>query len=242
MAPTARTHTSPPAARKLPARTDSLPAPAAGGVLAVGHDVVPGRAAAVREWYLRERQMARLALPGFLEARRYDRVSGAGADVLGMYEVSSPQALASEPYLQSLAAPSRWTRDVMPWFRNTAIAAASVALEDGAGEGGHLATLAGTGAALPRARAAALCRQLLAQPGVLRVRTLAAARGAVGSECNEAALRTGRDAQVAWAVLADAENAEAAQTALWSAREHWGGSDPAQCAIYRLAYCARNTP
>jgi hypothetical protein len=229
-----------PLARSIPGHAFAAAAKASGsGVLAIWHNVAPGYAAAVREWYAREHHFERLALPGFMEARRYDRVSGAGADVLGLYSLSSPDALVSEAVREGLAAPSKWTRTVMPHFRNTSITACGIAAEAGLGEGGHVAALACTAGSLPRA--ATLCAELLSMPGVLRVRTLVAADAGERARSAEMTLTDRPEGPISWALLADAESAEAAQTALYSARKQGGAAEVAHCAVYRLAFCARKT-
>lgn len=199
----------------------AAPPPSRREVLAVWHDVTPGHAAAVREWYAREHRAERLALPGCVEARRYDRVAGVGADMFGMYDVESPDApLDASP----------WAPAVLPYIRNSSVTPCAVTAQAGRAEGGHLATLAAADAP----RKALDCDALLALPGVLRVRALAPRRERAGlrSEPREPRLR--------WALLVDADSAESAQTALYAARDRAGLTGPTQCAVYRLATCARS--
>lgn len=232
-----------PITAKMPLARTSADAPAAGSaraqpeVLAVWHNVAPGRAAAVREWYAREHHLERLALPGFLETRRYDRVTGAGADILGLYHVSSPDVLGCGTVREKLAEASTWTRSIVPFLRDSSVTRCGISAEAGLGEGGHVAALASSSGNLPRPQT--LCGPLLSLPGVLRVRALAGRKTSTGIKAAETRFGEQLGAPISWALLVDAESPEAAQTALYSARDLGGVSEPAQCAVYRLAFCAR---
>lgn len=219
-----------------------------GGMLAIWHDIAPGHAMEVREWYAREHHFERLAVPGFLEASRYDRLQGIGGNVLGLYRVDTPAVLQSAAYRARLAAPTPWTQAVMPHFHEMSRTVCRIAAQAGRAEGGYLAALApaADSVASDGVRDASvfvtLCAALLARPGVLRVRCLAAAidGSEAASSSSEAALRGQPDTGVAWAVLVDTDSAEAAKAALDAARMHTGIADPAQCAVYNLAFAARN--
>lgn len=215
-----------------------VPADRLGGMLAIWHDVAAGQGDALREWYGREHHFERLALPGFLEARRYERVSGAGAEVFGAYRVAAPQVLASAAYRARVDAPSTWTREAMRHFRNMSRTVCTIIAQAGRAQGGHLAALACVGSTL--ADAQACCDQLLALPGVLQVTALAAHRSGATPATAEQALRGGPDAQVDWALLLDADSLGAAEQALQAAQEHTRCRQPAQFAVYRLCFAARN--
>lgn len=209
-----------------------------GGMLAIWHDVAPSHAAAVREWYGREHHCERLAIPGFRAVRRFDRVSGTGADVFAAYRVESPDVLRSAAYLARVNAPSEWTRDVMRHFRRMSRTVCSVSAQAGRAEGGYVATLASADGSLDEPAAA--CAQLLRQPGVLQVTALVAAGPAAGPASAEHAVRGGPDTQVAWALLVDADDLGCAEHALHAAQEHTACREAAQFAVYRLAFSAFN--
>lgn len=211
---------------------------ASGGVLAIWHDVAPGQAAAVRDWYSREHHFERLAIPGFLEARRYERACGTGAEFFGCYRVQTTQVLRSAAYQARVDEPTPGTRGAMRHFRNMCRTVCSVTAEVGRAQGGHVAALASAGGEL--AAPAAACRQLLALAGVLRVTALEAERQDPPPASAEQALRGGADAQVRWALLIDADRLDAAEDALQAAQEATGCRQPAQFAVYRLCFEARN--
>lgn len=210
----------------------------AGAMLAIWHDVAPGQGALVRDWYAREHHFERLAVPGFLEARRYERVSGTGADVFGAYRVESPAVLRSAAYRARVDAPTPRTREAMRHFRGMCRTACRIAAQEGRAEGGHVAALAAADGDL--ADAARTCAQLASLPGVLRVTALVADDTGPQRASAEHALRGGADAQVRWALLLDADGLGAAEQALQAAQEATGCRQPAQFAVYRLCFAARN--
>ncbi|MES2480879.1 MAG: hypothetical protein V4609_02685 [Pseudomonadota bacterium] len=216
----------------------------AGGMLAIWHDVAPGQGAALREWYGREHHFERLAIAGFVEVRRFERVSGTGAEVFGAYRVLAPCVLRSAGYRARVDAPSTWTREAMRHFRNMSRTVCAVAGCAGRAQGGHVAALAGRGGAL--ADAQAVCERLVQLPGVLQVTALAAdpetheIHEAPAAPSAEQVLRGGTDTRIGWALLLDADSQEAAEQALATARAHTGCREPAQCAVYRLCFAARN--
>lgn len=209
-----------------------------GGMLAIWHDVAPGQGATVREWYGREHHFERLGIPGFLEARRFERVSGTGAEFFGCYQVAAPYVLHSVAYRARVDAPSAWTREAMGYFRNMSRTVCTITACAGRAQGGHLAVLAAAGGEL--ADPSATCERLLQLPGVLQVTALAAECKTTTVLSTEQALRGGPDAQVAWALLLDADSLDAAEHALQSAQEDTGCRHPVQLAVYRLCFAARS--
>jgi hypothetical protein len=207
-----------------------------GGMLAIWHDVAPGAAAAVRDWYAREHHFERLAIPGFLQARRFEKVAGEGAEFLGLYRVSTPDVLRSSPYRARVNAPTAWTKQVMPSFRAMCRTVCRIAAQAGRAQGGHLAAIAGSTdvADLPGA-----CARLQQLPGVLQV-TAIAADDEPAAASSETRLRGGPDACIAWALLADTDTPHAAEAALAAARALLEGRRPAQAGIYRLAFSAHS--
>lgn len=83
-----------------------------GGVLAIWFDCVPGTEATVEDWYQTEHLDERLGLPSFRAARRFESLDGAPAHMT-VYEVTTPEALASPAYLARLDDPTPRTRAVM---------------------------------------------------------------------------------------------------------------------------------
>ena len=87
------------------------------GILAIWNDREEAIAELYERWLVSEHIPERLAIPGFLEARRYEATQGT-PHFFTPYVVASPQVLASPEYLARVAAPSPLTREVMAGFRN----------------------------------------------------------------------------------------------------------------------------
>lgn len=67
------------------------------------------------DWHSHEHFPERLALPGFLQARRMLACDpGASAPWFILYEVEDPSAMTSPAYFQSLNNPTDWSREMMP--------------------------------------------------------------------------------------------------------------------------------
>lgn len=216
----------------------------ASGMLVLWHDIAAGHEAQVRAWYAQEHHFERLDIPGFLAVRRWDRVTGQGAQVLGQYTVQSPTVLGSETYRARLSAPSERTRATMPHFRRMSRTVCRMAAGNGRAEGGHLAALAFAQGA--PADAQTLCDALAAGEGVLSVCCIVAADAAAPAAAApvnagaESSLRGGPDASIAWALLIDADSGSAASQALEAAHEATARAPAVQDAVYRLAFAARN--
>jgi hypothetical protein len=82
------------------------------GILAIWNDVRAGREAEFEAWFQGEHLIERLAVPGFLFARRHQAISGS-AGYFCFYVTSSPDVLASKPYLERLDHPTPMTKRVM---------------------------------------------------------------------------------------------------------------------------------
>lgn len=72
-----------------------------------------------RQWHNSEHMPERVSIPGFLAGRRY---LGHGSDdfFLMMYETQEPAVLGGPDYLARLNAPTAWTRESLPHFREPA--------------------------------------------------------------------------------------------------------------------------
>lgn len=89
-----------------------------GGLLLFTTDIDPALEAEFHRWYEEEHVPERMALPGFLSARRFRAIEGA-PKFLALYDLESPDVLASEPYLRLMGAnKSAWTRRMEAMFSN----------------------------------------------------------------------------------------------------------------------------
>jgi hypothetical protein len=83
------------------------------GLLMVWAEVPADREAEFNRWYNEEHVAERLAVPGFLNAARYEAVKG-GPKHLAVYELESPAVLDSAAYKKVQANPTPWTKRCSP--------------------------------------------------------------------------------------------------------------------------------
>lgn len=109
--------------------------PALPGVLLILNDVLTGMELEFNRWYQQQHIPERLALAGFIAARRYQAL-GAQPAYMAVYECNSIEALQSPAYQKCLANPTEWTNKIMPNFRSTLRSACRETWSIGEGAGG----------------------------------------------------------------------------------------------------------
>jgi hypothetical protein len=82
------------------------------GILAIFHNVAPGREAYFDDWFQGEHLLERLAVPGFLYARRHKAISGA-AGFFNFYITENSAVLMSRAYLERIENPTPRTKIMM---------------------------------------------------------------------------------------------------------------------------------
>jgi hypothetical protein len=105
------------------------------------HGVVAGTESDFREWHDREHVPERMAMPGFIRARRY-AVRTTGPLILNVMELEGPDTLKSAAYRKSAESPTEWTARTLPNFRNLSRGLFAVVSSLGAADGGYV-TFAG---------------------------------------------------------------------------------------------------
>lgn len=103
--------------------------------LLVWTDVDPVHEADFNRWYDREHVAERLAIPGFLSARRFARI-GAGRKYLALYRTESLAVFDGEAYRRAFDNQTQWSLENIGRMRNTVRAVGTIAAEAGAGRGG----------------------------------------------------------------------------------------------------------
>ncbi|CAN5677961.1 hypothetical protein BH11PSE7_BH11PSE7_37330 [soil metagenome] len=89
-----------------------------GIVLALWNDIEPTRSAEYERWHTLEHVPERVWVPGFRAGTRYLRHSGPGARYFTLYEIDSPDALASADYDDLVRNPTPWSASMRPSFSN----------------------------------------------------------------------------------------------------------------------------
>jgi hypothetical protein len=88
-------------------------------------------------WYDREHLAERVAIPGFLEARRYVAVD-ATPKYLGLYSTATFDVLGSPAYRTALASQTAWSKTNISRFHNMLRSVARITVSRGQGRGAAL--------------------------------------------------------------------------------------------------------
>jgi hypothetical protein len=105
------------------------------GELLVWTDVDPTQEADFNKWYDREHMDERVAIPGFVSARRLMR-SGAGRKYLALYRTESIAVFDSAPYRRAFENQTRWSVENFKRMRDTVRCVGTIAATAGSGTGG----------------------------------------------------------------------------------------------------------
>jgi hypothetical protein len=107
------------------------------GMLLTSMDIDAADEAEFNRWYDREHLVERVAIEGFLEARRYVAHSGS-PKYLCLYSTSTIAVLDSPAYRARLANPTQWSIRNMARFKNMIRAVARITASRGRGRGAVL--------------------------------------------------------------------------------------------------------
>jgi hypothetical protein len=107
------------------------------GMLLTSMDVDPSHEADFNRWYDREHLRERVAIEGFLEARRYV-AHRASPKYLCLYSTAAPEVLDSPAYRAALINPTDWSKANLARFKNMIRAIARITISRGEGRGAAL--------------------------------------------------------------------------------------------------------
>ncbi len=107
------------------------------GMLLTSMDVEPVHEDEFNRWYDREHLQERVAIEGFLEARRYLAYTGSPKNLF-LYSTRTIDVLDSPAYRTRLASPTEWSKVNMARFKNMIRVVARITESRGAGRGGKL--------------------------------------------------------------------------------------------------------
>jgi hypothetical protein len=110
------------------------------GMLLTSMDIDPSDEAEFNRWYDREHLEERVAIEGFLEARRYVAHQGS-PKYLCLYSTVTFDVLDGPAYRAKLASPTDWSKRTMARFKNMIRAVARVTVSRGQGRGAALGIL-----------------------------------------------------------------------------------------------------
>lgn len=107
------------------------------GMLLTSMDIDPSDEAEFNRWYDREHLEERVAIEGFLEARRYIAHQGA-PKYLSLYSTETFEVLESPAYRTALANQTAWSKANIARFKNMIRAVARITISRGQGRGAAL--------------------------------------------------------------------------------------------------------
>jgi hypothetical protein len=107
------------------------------GMLLTSMDIDPSDEAEFNRWYDSEHLEERVAITGFLEARRYVAHEG-HPKYLSLYSTETFEVLDSPAYRAALANQTDWSKAVIARFKNMIRAVARITISRGSGRGATL--------------------------------------------------------------------------------------------------------
>jgi hypothetical protein len=107
------------------------------GMLLTSMDIDASDEADFNRWYDREHLEERVAIDGFIEARRYVAHQGS-PKYLCLYSTETIDVFNSAAYKARLASPTEWSKKTMARFRNMIRAVARITISRGNGRGAAL--------------------------------------------------------------------------------------------------------
>jgi hypothetical protein len=107
------------------------------GMLLTSMDIDPSHEAEFNRWYDREHLEERVAIDGFLEARRYI-AHAASPKYLSLYSTESFEVLNGAAYRTALARQTDWSKANIARFKNMIRAVARITISRGTGRGAVL--------------------------------------------------------------------------------------------------------
>jgi hypothetical protein len=107
------------------------------GMLLTSMDIDPADEADFNRWYDREHLLERVAIEGFLEARRYLAHHGS-PKYLCLYSTATFEVLDSPTYRTALMNPTEWSKKSLARFKNMIRAVARITISRGQGRGAAL--------------------------------------------------------------------------------------------------------
>jgi len=110
------------------------------GMLLTSMDIDPSHEADFNRWYDREHLVERVAIDGFLEARRYVAHRGS-AKYLCLYSTETFEVLDSPAYRAALMNPTDWSKTNLARFRNMIRTIARISISRGEGRGAALGVI-----------------------------------------------------------------------------------------------------
>ena len=169
-------------------------------------------------WHSREHLPERVAIPGFLRARRCVTLEAGLPTYFVLYELKDAEILTSPAYLARLNQPTPWTAKTMGSVRALSRTLCRVAASHGDGVGAHLMAVRLTPQASRiqelQARLDDLLAKLAQEPGLVGAHLLQREQAVARPDTIERQLRRHQDGFVDWVVVVEGYDATALGTSV----------------------------
>jgi hypothetical protein len=169
-------------------------------------------------WHSREHLPERVAIPGFLRARRYVTLVADAPRYFVLYELKDAAILTSPAYLARLNQPTPWTAKTMESVRALSRTLCGVAASHGDGVGAHLMAVRLTPQASRTQELQTwlddLLPKLAQQPGLVGAHLLQREQAVARPDTIERQLRRHEDGFVDWVVVVEGYDAPALGTSV----------------------------
>lgn len=156
------------------------------GFLAIWSDVSAAQETDYLHWLTREHTQERLGVQGFIAVRVFRALRDDVHRFLIVYELEDETALAGQPYLDRLNAPTPWSQRIMPILKNFARGGGRRVASAGSGRGGVVAALRFAAGELPEV---SVIEALLGHDRIAAAHLLQTDAARTGIRTNEKGLR-----------------------------------------------------
>jgi len=221
------------------------------GAVCIWHDLLPEARDDFHQWHNREHMPERVGIPGFRRGRRYVAVAGA-PEYFNLYEADSAEVLGGQDYLSRLNAPTEWTRQVVPSFRNVSRSICRVVYTDGVGQGAFMLTQRFDVSRTNRSRVVEALRQRLLPPlcdsnGIAGVHLCLADESISKVETAEKKARADTTQVPTWIILIEGNSSADVQAAGAALSQELqpllsAGDAPIVTSVYQLEFSRCKTP
>lgn len=207
------------------------------GMLLTSMDIDAADEAEFNRWYDHEHLEERVAIEGFLEARRYVAHQGS-PKYLCLYSTTTIDVFNSSTYKTRLANPTEWSKRTMARFENMIRAVAHITISRGKGRGAALGIIRLRPSAGNEETLRAWLRDALDPQGLDGIISMHLIENDLALSGPTAGIPSASAGASDWFVLVDATDANAAATAI-SARFSLGDSfksSTVSSGTYRLMW------
>ncbi|BAT58613.1 hypothetical protein GJW-30_1_01139 [Variibacter gotjawalensis] len=156
------------------------------GFLVIWSDLADSDLTDWAHWMTREHAIERLGIAGFRRCRIFRALTTRNSYVI-VYDLDTPEVVASSDYVARLNAPTPWSQRTMPKLKNFRRGGGHVTARAGVGDGGVIAMLFSSAIA----DAASVCGNAVSHDRIASAQVLSTDAAQTGIATREKAMRSG---------------------------------------------------